>query len=335
MYFDFDDHRPDIAPIGREISSRREIRVFSIGPLSLHVAMGWQPSQIFAAVATPILYVVMLSVMVLAPQLFPPDADADRARLELLNLQRERQDQGRFVFVQPRLDPTAPKPPNVVDLSDKDREARAPERAEDPANALPFARGNTPERVEQPEEQPARGEGPAPDPAAGQRTDPESQSALQSPIPQPPSPIGSGGASSTPGGSLGDSVRNPQRFTQSESFDNQRGGANEFGDAIQFDTKGVEFGPWVRRFVAQVKRNWFVPNAAMMGLKGRVVITFNVHKSGAITDLTIIGPCPIEAFNKAALGALVSSNPTQPLPPEYPSEKAFFTVTFFYNESQQ
>ena len=28
-----------------------------------------------------------------------------------------------------------------------------------------------------------------------------------------------------------------------------------------------------------------------------------------------------------------SSNPTQPLPPEYPSEKAFFTVTFFYNET--
>ena len=27
------------------------------------------------------------------------------------------------------------------------------------------------------------------------------------------------------------------------------------------------------------------------------------------------------------------SNPTEPLPPEYPSEKAFFTVTFYYNES--
>ena len=26
-------------------------------------------------------------------------------------------------------------------------------------------------------------------------------------------------------------------------------------------------------------------------------------------------------------------NPTQPLPPEYPSDKAFFTVTFFYNET--
>jgi hypothetical protein len=28
----------------------------------------------------------------------------------------------------------------------------------------------------------------------------------------------------------------------------------------------------------------------------------------------------------------MGSNPTQPLPPEYPSDKAFFTVTFLYNE---
>ena len=31
--------------------------------------------------------------------------------------------------------------------------------------------------------------------------------------------------------------------------------------------------------------------------------------------------------------ALSSSNPTAPLPPEYPVDKAFFTVTFFYNET--
>jgi TonB family protein len=69
-----------------------------------------------------------------------------------------------------------------------------------------------------------------------------------------------------------------------------------------------------------------------MSMSGHVVITFNVHKNGALTDLTIAGPCPVEAFNHAAYGALVASNPTAPLPPEYPSDSAFFTVTFFYNE---
>jgi TonB family protein len=132
------------------------------------------------------------------------------------------------------------------------------------------------------------------------------------------------------GGSLGDALRNLQRYVQTDQFNNSQGGGT-FGPAIQFDTKGVEFGPWIRRFVAQVKRNWLIPNAAMM-LKGHVVITFNVHKDGQLTDLSVVAPSNVEAFNNAAFGALASSNPTVPLPPEYPADKAFFTVTFFYNE---
>ena len=69
-----------------------------------------------------------------------------------------------------------------------------------------------------------------------------------------------------------------------------------------------------------------------MSQKGHVVIQFNVHKDGSITDLNVVGPCPVDAFNYAAKGALSGSNPTQPLPPEYPADQAFFTVTFFYNE---
>jgi TonB family protein len=138
----------------------------------------------------------------------------------------------------------------------------------------------------------------------------------------------------TPGGGLGDALRNLQRYVQRDTFENPQGGGGQFGPEIQFDTKGVEFGPWVRRFIAQVKRNWLpmIPYAAMM-YKGHVVVTFNVHKDGSISDLSVVGPCPVDAFNTAAFGALKASNPTEPLPPEYPSDKAFFTVTFFYNET--
>ena len=99
---------------------------------------------------------------------------------------------------------------------------------------------------------------------------------------------------------------------------------------------GVDFGRWILRFKAQVERNWFplIPQAAM-SMSGHTVLTFNVHKNGTITDLTIAKPSRIDGFNYAAYGAMVSSNPTIPLPPEYPADKAFFTVTFFYNESPQ
>ena len=70
-----------------------------------------------------------------------------------------------------------------------------------------------------------------------------------------------------------------------------------------------------------------------MSMRGHVVITFFVHKNGALTDVTVVKPSAIESFNTAAVNALLASNPTTPLPPEYPDEKAFFTVTFFYNES--
>jgi TonB family protein len=314
MYFEIDDYRPDITPVGRAISWREGILI---------------------SIIVHLLVVILILVF---PRFFPFDAKAAQARAVLLQPQRNP-DSTRFVFVQPRNDVTAPKPPPRADDSDKDRIARALERAQNPTNPLPFSRGNSREQVEAlPQPTPPRGQGPEPEPAQGQQAQnetkiPDSPSALPLPAPMTPAPRnGANGRSPMAGGSLGDALRNLQRYVPREQFDNPGGNGGGFGPEIQFDTKGVEFGPWIRRFIAQVKRNWFVPYSSM-SMRGHVVITFNVQKDGTITDLTIVGPCPIDAFNNAAFGALSGSNPTQPLPPEYPADKAFFTVTFFYNET--
>ena len=112
----------------------------------------------------------------------------------------------------------------------------------------------------------------------------------------------------------------------------QGGASQDFAPSIQFDTKGVEFGPWLRRFIAQIRSNWFIPYAAM-SLRGHVVITFNVHKDGRITDVAVLKPSTVDAFTRSAQNAILASNPTLPLPPEYPEDRAFFTVTFYFNES--
>jgi TonB family protein len=109
-------------------------------------------------------------------------------------------------------------------------------------------------------------------------------------------------------------------------------GSDQVGSAISFDTKGVEFGPWVRRFLSQVRRNWSIPNAAM-SLRGHVSVSFNVHKDGTITDIVVVGPSKVDAFNTSSLNAIAASSPTVPLPPEYPEEKATITITFYYNET--
>ena len=40
---------------------------------------------------------------------------------------------------------------------------------------------------------------------------------------------------------------------------------------------------------AQIRRNWFVPYAAMT-FRGKVVVQFNIHKNGRITDVNVVGP---------------------------------------------
>jgi TonB family protein len=322
MYFDFEDYRPAEPTLGHPIS-RREGVLLSI-----------------------ILHLLSVVALLLYPELpFVKEAarraalEAERQQAEALERQRDAR---TFVFVEPRVDRPAPKPPVRGPASDIDRMAQAPRRAPEPRNPLPFARGNSAEPVESEPEERARGRGPAPEPSEARRSNGGAAAGESPPsavpVPNASRPGASAGEgvilppSASAGGSLGDALRNLQRFVQRESFDNPQGGAGQFGPSIQFDTKGVEFGPWIRRFVAQIKRNWFIPYAAM-AMKGHVVVTFNVHKNGAITDLTVVGPSSIDAFNNSAFNALAASNPTQPLPPEYPADRAFFTVTFYYNES--
>jgi TonB family protein len=306
IHFDFEDRYQDELVVGRAIS---------------------RPEGLMVSV---IVHGVVLALLLFGGRLAflqPSPEELEEQRLEQARLEQERRDQ-RFVFVQPRVDLEALKPRERVDLSDLNRRSTSPERAERPNNELPFARGNSPERSEAVPDERARGPE-SPQPEASQ---PEPEPAQPLPRedrglsrPEPEVPRAASGA-------LGDALRNLQRYVQNETFHNPQGGQTDPGATIQFDTKGVEFGPWLRRFVSQVRRNWFVPNAAMT-FSGRVVLQFNIHKNGRITDVVVAQASTIDAFNRAAVNAILGSNPVEPLPPEYPEDRAFFTVTFYYNES--
>jgi TonB family protein len=313
MYFNFDDDRPDTPRITQPIT-RREVVLITIN-----------------------LHALVLILILLGPRL-PWVREALEARQqEIERIAREelerKRDQARFVFVQPRVDMTA-KPPPRADLSDLDRRAQTMERAPQPSNPLPFSRGNSPEFMEAeppaatrtPTPAPAPNNG-APDPARPDLRLPEAPTA-----PQRPSETRQAEPRGPAVGVIADAIRNVRKYAQQENFSNQRGGQDQnVGESIQFDSKGVEFGPWLARFVAQVRSNWMIPQAAM-SMRGHVVITFFVHKDGRITDVTVAKPSSVDAFTLSARNAILTSNPTVPLPPEYPDDKAFFTVTFYFNE---
>ncbi len=308
IHFDIDSRYQDELVVGSAIS-RREGVIFSV-----------------------VSHLLLILAIILVPklpmfQVTPEELARRRAALE--QALREQQDR-RFVFVQPRVDMKALQPPERAPLSDADRRAQTRETAPNANNPLPFVRGNSSERAEAQNNERAAGEQnqnqptlqPQPETQEA-RVLPPSDEGYRRPPPQTPQP--------RPSGSLGEALRNLQQYVQKQTFDNPQGGLNQPGAAIQFDTKGVEFGPWLRRFVAQVRHNWFIPQAAMT-FHGHVVLTFNIHKDGSITDVAVLQPSDIDGFNKAAIGAITGSNPTEPLPPEYPSDKALFTVTFYYNE---
>ena len=305
MYFDFEDRYVDYQPVGGAIRRWDGVLVSVV----VHAAI------ILIALFAPVLPV------------FQPDPEAQAAMPP--EPERERP---RFVYVQPRVDLEAERAPQIAEESDKNRIARAERPAPVPRNPLPMSRGDSSNRVESAPDERAKGKGPEEEPS----TEPPAPDIVER-LPTPPSP-----RAEVPlpqqqkprppqGGSLGEALRNLQKYVDKESFSNDQGQAQNLGP-LQFDTKGVEFGPWIRRFVAQVRRNWFVPMAAM-SLRGRVVLTFYVHRNGALTDVQIIQASSVESFNIAARNALLASNPTEPLPPEYPDDKALFTVTFYYNES--
>jgi TonB family protein len=314
MYFNFEDYRPDTPTLPRSLT-RLEVGLLTV-----------------------VVYLSLVILLLVWPNLpFVKAWEAER-RQQLAKLQQQeiehQRENARFVFVAPRVDLQARQAPSRAELSDIDRKARTVERAEKPTNIMPFSRGNTFERMEgappTPQQRTADTAPPEPKMTDAQRQAmalPESPTAVEPRGVDTPHPRGPSA------GVLADAIRNVQKYAPKDSYVNLQGGADQqVAPNIQFDTKGVEFGPWLRRFIAQIRRNWFIPQSAMFQ-KGHVVITFYVGKDGRITELKVSRPSAVDAFNNSSFGALASSNPTQPLPPEYPDDRAFFTITFYYNEN--
>jgi protein TonB len=292
MYLDFEDHRPETPSVPPVISRREGILLSLVLHLSLTIVYLLTPDGFFAS-----------DTVQMTPPPAPPTEDV------------------QFVYMEPLAERSVPPPPRA-EASDLDRRATTLERPPVPESPTPFSRGNTPDKVVG---------APKPEPPAGDRgtapptpeTKPPSADApsLLAAEPEPARAAGEG---------LAKSLQNLQRYLQQDNFASEQGGQAEQDAQISFDSKGVDFGWWLRRFVAQVKSNWFIPQTAMI-TPGRVVITFNVHRNGFISDIELLKTSGHRALDQAALNALKTSSPTVALPPEYPEDKAFFTVTFLYN----
>ncbi len=309
MYFDLEDRRPDTPILDRPLTRLEQFLMTIIG------------------------YLLIVIAIIVYPKL-PFVKAAQEARLKALQEEKQRLEAMRepmqFVFAKPKIEmqrlPDRPKY-----LSDESHKAQSTEKAPVPKNDDPMSRGNTvdkniadagkPQPDQPPQQQTAP---PASNPnAMALPTTAQSNIARNDPSKNPM-------MDNRPPGLLSDAIRNVQKYSQGETLQNVQGNS-DFGPSFQFDSKGVDFGSWLRRFKAQVYRNWLIPYAAM-ALHGHTVLRFTIHKDGSVTDLIVLQPSSVDAFTKAAFNAIKGSNPTVPLPQEYPDESMVMTVIFYYNE---
>jgi len=131
--------------------------------------------------------------------------------------------------------------------------------------------------------------------------------------------------------SLAEAVRNLQQYVNDPSRNGAQSGA---GPEVQFNAKGVEFGPWLRPFIAQVERNWFIPVAAEQ-VRDSAVVRFKVRRDGTIADIETVRPAATAALELAAVNALRRSSPVNPLPPAYPDASLPMTITFNYGPTER
>jgi len=106
---------------------------------------------------------------------------------------------------------------------------------------------------------------------------------------------------------------------------------------ILSDTMGVDFGPYLKHVVDEVRQNWYnlIPESARAPLmkKGRVSIQFAIMKDGSVSGMSVTegGSSGDVALDRAAWAGITASNPFPPLPDEFGGQYLALRFRFYYN----
>src|SRR3981081_1629942 len=127
MYFDFEDYRPEIPTLDRSLT------------------------QLEIVLLTVVVHLLFIISILAWPHLAFVKAmyAAQEQRLEAQHekeLQKLR-DRAPFVFMGPKIEVVAKVPPNLAELSDRNRRAQTIEKAPNPKNDVAFSRGNSGEKI--------------------------------------------------------------------------------------------------------------------------------------------------------------------------------------------
>jgi outer membrane biosynthesis protein TonB len=306
----------------------------------------WQVLTRFSSVA---FHALLIALILLQSKLFPPheptQAEIDRARTQLTLLLPP----GAFESPRPSPRPVQPSPkvhvdPRVLrDVAPTYEPAPAPP-PERPAKELPSA--PVPKtNVAPPDLQPST---PAPKVEA-----PKAPLKLESPdTPQPQrglilpknstnrslqDAIRDAAKNPSAGGRAGAIIGPMPRSGAPGGGGGSQGAGGTFGNGYEIltPTEGVDFSDFMTRVIAAVRRNWYavMPESAMLGDRGRVILQFRIMKNGSVPDgepARLMGSGK-EPLDRAAISAIRSSNPFESLPPAFSGPYIELRFIFLYN----
>jgi outer membrane biosynthesis protein TonB len=114
-------------------------------------------------------------------------------------------------------------------------------------------------------------------------------------------------------------------------------GAGSYGNGYEIltPTEGVDFSDYMARVVASVRRNWYavMPESAQLGDRGRVALQFRIMRDGSVPtgEPTRLLGSGKEPLDRAAVSAIRSSNPFEPLPNAFSGPYIELRFYFLYN----
>ncbi|MFZ3331818.1 MAG: TonB C-terminal domain-containing protein [Candidatus Acidiferrales bacterium] len=298
--------------------------------------------------ASVLAHIAFIVFLVFLPKIFPPHVPT-QSEIELASKELG------VVYLPPDAGALsrAPSPPPgpAVKISPKVLNKVAPPRPEEHAIEAPPARN--PERPPSdlpsaPTPQPNRT--PPPPTAATPPVDSASSpSRLLPAAPQPvPGHLNLGLPSASPGREMQDQLQDAVKHAGSGTYSTGgsiprgaggggggRGG--QVGNAVTIltPTEGVDFNSYITRLVARVKQNWYavMPESAYMGDKGIVAITFRINRDGSFPsdNYNLERTSGKDPLDTAAMSAIRTTNPFDPLPPQFKGPYIELRFIFFYN----
>jgi TonB family protein len=167
---------------------------------------------------------------------------------------------------------------------------------------------------------------------------------------QPNRKLNLGLNNSSPGKAMQDDLSNAINHASGPSYESStsqlggRGGGGQngghggqigVGPEILTPTDGVDFDSYLRRLVAKVRQNWVavMPESVYLGDQGVVAITFRINADGSFPadSLNLDRSSGKDPLDTAAMSAIRTSSPFEPLPPQYKRPFIELRFGFYYN----